>query len=454
VTRTPAATELTPLLVAEIELSEPPTITYPAGTRQDGIGPAGGAAEQALVLARLHTTPIGTLVSDAPGGVLDTASCASAAWTLLAAQLGAHLEADGLGRRPPAPGQPAPGQPGGSWPACRWEAAAVHAAAPPVTVIVATRERPHQLAACLDSLARLDYPDYEVVVVDNAPESDATAAMVRHRAEPHVRYAREDQRGLAAAHNRGLRLADGTVVAFTDDDVVVDRHWLTEIAGAFRAGPEVACVTGLIMSAELQTRAQILLEAHGQFGKGYQRRVVDCRTRRPADPLFPFTTGRLGSGANMAFDRDTLRGLGGFDPAIGAGTLARGGDDLAAFFAVLAAGRCLAYRPGALVWHRHRRDAASLTSQAYGYGVGLGAYVASILAHHPGVIGQAVRLAPAGLVYALHRDSPRNAGLAGIWPGRLARLERRGMLFGPLAYGISRWRTRGVRQPHGAGAMT
>jgi len=439
VTRTPAGAQITPLLVAEIELSEPPTITYPTGS-----GPS-GRAQQALVLVRLHAAPIGTLVT----GALDTASCASAAWAALAGQLGAHLESDDLACRLPVPPWP-----DGSLPGCRREAAAVHAAAPPVTVIVATRERPHQLAACLDSLAQLDYPDYEVVVVDNAPESDATAGMVRRRAEPHVRYAREDQRGLAAAHNRGLRLADGSLVAFTDDDVIVDRHWLTEIVRAFRADPDVACVTGLIMSAELQTRAQILLEAHGQFGKGYQPRVVDCRTHRPADPLFPFTTGRLGSGANMAFDRDALRGLGGFDPAIGAGTLARGGDDLAAFFAVLAAGRCLAYQPGALVWHRHRRDAASLTSQAYGYGVGLGAYVASILAHHPSAIGQAVRLAPAGLVYALHRDSPRNAGLAGIWPRRLARLERRGMLFGPLAYGLSRWRTRGVRQPRGAaGAM-
>ena len=43
-----------------------------------------------------------------------------------------------------------------------------------------------------------------------------------------------------------------------------------------------------------------------------------------ADPLFPFTAGRLGSGANMSFDRDILRKLGGFDPAIGTGTVARG----------------------------------------------------------------------------------------------------------------------------------
>ncbi|HYB87565.1 MAG TPA: glycosyltransferase [Streptosporangiaceae bacterium] len=447
-TWTPAHAPFTPLLVAEIELSEPPTITYPASGGAGG-GAGGGPAQQALVLVRLHAAPIGTLVTDAPGGAVDPASCAKTAWAGLAPELEAHLEADARARH-----HPGTGPPGDSRPSCQREAAAVLASPPPVTVIVASRERPHHLAACLDSLARLDYPAYEVVVVDNAPVSGTTAELVRQRAEPYIRYAREDRRGLAAAHNHGLRLAGGTVVAFTDDDVIVDRHWLTEIARAFRADPGVACVTGLIMPAELQTRAQIMLEAHGHFGKGYERRVVDWRTRRPADPLFPFTAGRLGSGANMAFDRDTLRRLGGFDPAIGAGTVARGGDDLASFFAVLAAGRRLAYQPGALVWHRHRRDAASLTDQAYGYGVGLGAYVASILADHPSVIGRAVRLAPAGLAYVLHQDSPRNAGLAGIWPRHLVRLERRGMLFGPLAYGVSRWRSRGARPRRDAAGAT
>src|SRR5262249_57332020 len=103
----------------------------PDGIRQDGTGPGGGAGERALVLVRLHTAPIGTLVTDAPGGVLDATSCARAAWASLAAQLGAHLEADGLDRRPPVPGQP-----DGSLPACRREAAAVHPAAPPVPGIV------------------------------------------------------------------------------------------------------------------------------------------------------------------------------------------------------------------------------------------------------------------------------------------------------------------------------
>ena len=316
--------------------------------------------------------------------------------------------------------------------------------------MVATRERPGSLSACLDSLARLEYPDYEVVVIDNDPATDDTAKLVRHSAESRIRYARENRRGLAAAHNRGLQLAEGSIVAFTDDDVIVDRHWLTEVARAFQADTDVACVTGLIMPAELQTPAQVLLEAHGHFSKGFDQRVLDLGAHRPADPLFPFTAGQLGSGANMSFDRDTLRKLGGFDPAIGTGTLARGGDDLAAFFAVIASGHRLVYQPSALVWHCHRRDLDSLAGQAYGYGVGLGAYLASALANYPASIGRALHCAPAGLAYAFRTSSPRNAHLQGVWPRQLTRLERRGLAFGPVAYGVSRWRTRGARRPSAA----
>ena len=77
-----------------------------------------------------------------------------------------------------------------------------------------------------------DYPDYEIVVVDNAPVTDATASLVGKRAEQNLCYAREPKRGVAAAHNCGLERARGAIVAFTDDDVVLDRKWLIEISRA------------------------------------------------------------------------------------------------------------------------------------------------------------------------------------------------------------------------------
>jgi len=230
--------------------------------------------------------------------------------------------------------------------------------------------------------------------------------------------------------------------------VILDRRWLTEISRGFRAAaPNVACVTGLIMPAELQTQAQLMLETHGHFGKGFEQRVVNCGTHRPADPLFPFTTGKLGSGANMAFRTDRLRQLGGFDPATGTGTAARGGDDLAAFFSVLAAGYSLVYQPTALAWHHHRRDLEALRNQASGYGIGLGAYLTSALVNHPAMAVQALRLAPAGLRYAFHPASPRNARVGSSWPRQLVWRERRGLVLGPLAYGVSRLRSRGARRP-------
>ena len=81
-------------------------------------------------------------------------------------------------------------------------------AAPLVSVVVATRDRTTSLARCLDSVLASDYPAFEVVVVDNDPTSDATASLLASRyADRGVRYVREDRRGLAAAHNRGLDAA-------------------------------------------------------------------------------------------------------------------------------------------------------------------------------------------------------------------------------------------------------
>jgi GT2 family glycosyltransferase len=427
-----------PATVAQIELSDPVTVTQISvadfGPDDDSIAPA-------LVLVRLHGQPIGTVLVDAPGGKVDESSCLKVAWASLETEISQHLAADGLPFE-----EQVPARPDGAAPQCQQQAVPIPDPAPSVTVVVATRERQVLLASCLEALRELDYPNYDVVVVDNAPATDQTERLIADK-YPEVRYVREDQPGLAAAHNCGLRAAMGSILAFTDDDVRVDRQWLTETVRAFQAGPDVACVTGLILPAELQTRAQIMLEAHGQFGKGYRQRIFDLKQNRPADPLFPFTAGQLGSGANMSFNTEMLRAMGGFDQATGTGTVARGGDDLAAFFAVIAAGHSLVYQPAAMVWHRHRRDLESLSNQAYGYGVGLGAYLASALTSHPSTLGRAIYRAPAALSYAFRPDSPRSAHLKNEdeWPRELSRLERRGLAYGPVAYARSRWRTRGTR---------
>lgn len=420
---------MAPVTVAEIELASPSAVKYISIAESKH-----GEMRQALVLVRLNTRPLMTIVVEAPEGLVDAESCAAFAWDAL--------------RVTPHPNDPKSSKNAGKKSIVPDEShTTLKSSTPPVTVVVATRERAESLAVCLDSLTHVDYPNFEVIVIDNDPVTDSTANLVRQLGRPDVRYVREERRGLVAAHNCGLQRAEGTIVAFTDDDVIVDKHWLTEITKAFELESDVACVTGLILAAELQTPAQLLLEAHGHFSKGFEQRVIDLDTYRPADPLFPFTVGRLGSGANMSFDKLMLCELGGFDPAIGTGTIARGGDDLAAFFSVIASGFRLVYQPSALIWHNHHRDFGSLATQAYSYGVGLSAYLVSALTSHPAFLGRALRHAPAGLAYAFAADSPRNAYRRDIWPHKLRRREWRGLAFGPLAYGISRWRTRGFRGP-------
>jgi glycosyltransferase involved in cell wall biosynthesis len=397
-----------------------------------------------FVLARLHSHPIGciALADDAESPERDWVV---AARTTLSGSIDRHLLADGLD---PASLDLWAGRAALDDPPCLDERRRTLAAGKPVTVIIATRNRPERLDACLDTVLALDYPAFDIVVVDNDPTTSDTAELVSARgaATGRIRYLRENRRGLGAAHNRGLAAASGSIVAFTDDDVAVDRHWLSELAAPFVADPGVAGATGLIMPAELETPAQLMLEVHGRFSKGFEARLYDLGPNRPDDVLFPFDTGKLGSGANMAFDTAWLRGIGGFDAATGVGTPARGGDDLLALLQVVTSGRTLAYRPGALVRHYHHRDPAAVRRQVYDYGVGLGAYLTSAVVHEPRTLFSMMRRAPAGLAYFSGRG-----GRSGIrpdsWPRRLTRLERRGLLYGPLAYAISRARGRRPEAP-------
>ncbi|HWG25846.1 glycosyltransferase family 2 protein [Actinospica sp.] len=422
----------TPIQVAQVDVDAPdrPPATL---TRTTTV----------LALVRMHRHPLGVIGTRLPAGSDLHSGLRTAACTQLGPQLAEHARRDWIGadsRRPPTAGAAPAGAE--QEPPCRRARAAVLADPPPITVIIATRERPAPLARCLASLAALDYPRYEVLVVDNDPESDATRRAAEHAPGP-VRYLRTRRRGVAVAHNLGAREATGGILAFTDDDVTVDRDWLAAIAETF-TDPHVGCVTGLIMPGELETPQQAMLERRGGYGKGFTAKVFPAPPGSPPDPgdrLFPFTAGRMGSGANMAFDAELLARLHGFDPALGPGTPARAGEDLLALFRAAAAGRRVVYQPDALVWHHHRRDPGALEAQARGYGIGLGAYLTSALVHEPKMLPVLLRLLPDGVRYAL-RNSSKDQDDPAAWPRHLSALERRGLIRGPAAYAHSRWTTR------------
>jgi glycosyltransferase involved in cell wall biosynthesis len=396
-----------------------------------------GRHRGARLLARLHGLPIGEVVLPLEPLPFPAGELAAQVWALLGERIAGHYAGDGMtppGQLPPG-GLTRPVLPG-----C--VAARNLAAAPKITVVIATRDRTESLLRCLDSLSRVDYPAFDVVVVDSAPRSDTTKQMLSGRLEfpfP-VSYRRVSRPGLALAHNEALPAVTGDIVAITDDDVEVDRDWLAALAAAFTE-PHAACVTGLILPAELQTRPQLLVEQAGGYSRGFTRRAYSADMSAPS-PLFPFTAGRFGSGANMAFRADWLMARGGFDPATGAGSPARGGDDLTAFLKVILDGRTLVYEPAAIVRHWHRRDYEGMRRQAFGYGVGLGTYLTASVCTRPRLLWAMLRRAVPATRHLLEAGSVKNAGRDGSFPRELVWRERAGVLVGPFAYAMSRWRNR------------
>ena len=258
-----------------------------------------------------------------------------------------------------------------------------------------------------------------------------------------MRYVWESRAGLARAHNRGLGEAHGSIAAFTDDDVVVDEQWLTMIVDAFHEDPAIGCVTGLIAPLELETVSQAWIESSVGFSKGFVLRRFDPRARCP--PTIRSSRSRpvvSAPGANMSFRTDVLRELGGFDPALGAGTRARGGDDLAAFFDVIVSGHVIVYEPGAIVRHAHRPDYESLRRQSFGYGVGLGAYLAHVAAYHPQHAFHGLFRLRHAAKHFLSSGSSKNVRRPGEYPNELQWRERFGVLLGPGSYARSRFDTR------------
>jgi GT2 family glycosyltransferase len=236
---------------------------------------------------------------------------------------------------------------------------------PKMSIAICTRDRPGYLARCLESLERLapgpdrDTSDFEVLVVDNAPSDEQTRDVVARHLR--VRYLRESTPGLNFARNAALREARGDLIAYLDDDVVVDRGWLAGLVDAWRDQPDAGFITGQVLPLELATAAQVLFEQRGGFRRGFEREYFGAR--RANDRHYPCGAGVFGTGANMALNRRAALAVGGFDIALDTGRPLPGGGDLDMFYRLIRAGHGAVYEPGYLAFHHHRPEMAELRRQ-------------------------------------------------------------------------------------------
>lgn len=227
-------------------------------------------------------------------------------------------------------------------------AAAPHfplARCPKVSVVVPSYNGKRTLKACLDSLQKLNYPDYEIILVDDG-STDATRQIAL--ANPKVRYFHHEQNlGLSVARNSGIAAATGEIIAFTDSDCRADEEWLYYLVGSLLSNDFVAMGGPNLFPPEDSLTAAAVMAS-------------------PGGPAHVMLTDRQAEhipGCNLAIYKWVLTALGGFDPIF-----RRAGDDVDICWRLQQAGHKIGFSPAAFVWHYRRSTIRDYLKQQQGYG--------------------------------------------------------------------------------------
>ena len=214
---------------------------------------------------------------------------------------------------------------------------------PPVSVVVCTYNGAATIRDAMEGLKNLSYPNYEVIVVNDG-STDATPEIV---AEYDVRLISTDNRGLSSARNTGYRSANGSIIAYIDDDAYPDPDWLHFLALTYLNG-DFAGAGGPNLAPP---------------GNGP---IADCVANAPGGPAHVLLTDTIAEhipGCNMSFRKAALEKIGGFDPRYRAA-----GDDVDACWRIQEQVGEIGFCPTAIVWHHRRNSLAMYWKQQQGYG--------------------------------------------------------------------------------------
>jgi O-antigen biosynthesis protein len=215
---------------------------------------------------------------------------------------------------------------------------------PKVSVVVCSYNGGATLRECLHSLMKLNYPDYEVILVDDGSQDDTPAIAADF---PQVTYIRQANKGLSAARNVGLEAAHGEIVAYTDSDCVADDDWLSYLAHGMLE-QQVDAIGGPNLTPSSDNS------------------VAKCVAASPGNPshvMFDDQCAEHVPGCNMAFRRSTLLSIDAFDPQF-----RQAGDDVDICWRLLEQGYRIGYAAAAMVWHHRRCTVSAYYQQQKGYG--------------------------------------------------------------------------------------
>ena len=216
---------------------------------------------------------------------------------------------------------------------------------PMISVIICTYKGSETLVECLNSVTSIDYPNYEVILVNDG--KDLRVAELAEEYES-VRHIASEHVGLSVARNLGARAAKGEILSYTDDDCIVEADWLRWIAHQFQHDEAIACVGGPNIPPEPENRRHACIAAS---------------PGGPAHVLLSDSTAEHLPGCNLSVRKSVLEEIGGFDAEFWAA-----GDDVDFCWRILEAGYELAFQPSAFVWHHRRFTLGAYLRQQIGYG--------------------------------------------------------------------------------------
>ena len=215
---------------------------------------------------------------------------------------------------------------------------------PRVSVVVCSYNAERTMEPCLASLEKLNYPDYEVIVVNDGSTDSTLAIAERFN---YCRIISQQNKGLSVARNVGAEAANGEIVAYTDSDCVADPDWLTYLVAKMESANLVAC-------------------GGPNFPPPEDSLVPAAVAVSPGGPTHVLLSDDIAehiAGCNMAFRRDVLLSMGGFDPVYRAA-----GDDVDICWRFQDAGYVIGFSPAAVVWHFRRNTVKAYIGQQRGYG--------------------------------------------------------------------------------------
>jgi len=232
-----------------------------------------------------------------------------------------------------------------------------------ISVIIGTYNRCESLIKSVRSIILMHVPDgvsWELIVVDNN-STDKTREQVSNlgrNTTVDMHYVLEERQGLSYARNRGIEESKGKIIAFLDDDCIVDPYWLSRLVNEFHADPELHGIGGRVELYDKRDKPVTIMTSR------------DRRLFTSAGQLFSFM-----HGCNMAFVRTVFENTGVFDIRLGPGTKILAAEDADFIYRVYKSGFKMLYCPELLVYHNHgRRLDAQVATLLRGYTIGRGAF--------------------------------------------------------------------------------